>query len=171
MRSHFIIYGRNLDGHNNESMFLKRALRKAGLRDAEGYWWTHKMPYFPKEAPPYVLMVGATSLHRLLPQANLVYCQGQPVKAHGRILYAIDHPFTILHAKQGYPNWERQLRLFASLLNDMQVNIRTIQDLTAHCMYCDKGKTTELTCHYHIKTLLRDRATNLVPPMVEPKLF
>lgn len=165
----FLVYGKNLDGRNNESMLLRRALRKVNLRDAESEWIS--TPYLSRYPEPYVLVAGAAALHKLLPQADLVYCQGQPVKAHGKVLYPIDHPFTILNARQGYAGWERQLRLFHGLLHNMMVNLSTIQNMTSHCFYCDRGKVNELTCHKHMATLLRDRATNLVPPMVEPQLF
>lgn len=165
----YTIYGKDLDRNPNYRTFLVRALRRAGLRDSQARWCESQ--YLPKENP-YVLLCGSYALHKILPNADLVYCQGIPVKAHGKVIFAVDHPYTIMQARDSYRNWERQLRLFASLINNMVVTIQTIQDMTAHCFYCDKPKFGgSITCHKHASTLLRDRATNLIPPMTEPTLF
>lgn len=175
--------------------FLRRALRKVGLRGADGAWM-NTVSCFPRQRKTPtpaemkacrinlfsqlevcqcrpVLVCGSIALRSMLPHAEMTYAGGQPVQAHGKVLYPVYHPAYILRSRQALEGWERQLSIFAGLVNDATVTVQDVQMLTYHCMYCSRQKSdNHLTCEQHKKWLRQDQF-KVIPttPMNEPTLF
>lgn len=175
--------------------FLKRSLRKAGLRAVDGAFMNTVSCYPKARKTPtpeeiaackvnlytqldvlncsYVLVCGAIALRTLLPHAEPMYANGQPVHAHGKVLFPVYHPAYILRSRQALEGWERHLRMFSGLVNNPLETVQTIQQVTGHCFYCNSQKATDsLTCTTHAKWLRQDQNRVIPKPkMVETQLW
>lgn len=173
--------------------FLKRELRRVGLRGGDGIFMNAVscFPRLNKTPTPEeikackvnlfsqlevarasnVLVCGSIALKALLPHAEITYAQGQPIHAHGKVLFPVYHPAYVLRTRVALDGWIRQLRWFAGMVEGVY-SPNSIQSLTSHCMYCNQGKMTSLTCHKHESLLLKDQQKPVIKPtMVEDPLF
>lgn len=170
--------------------FLRRELRRAGLRFTDGVFM-NAVCCWPKStrtptadhqrkcsnnlfdqlavtAPVHVLVCGNVALTSLLPHGQISYMAGVAIHAHGKVLYPIYHPSYVLRERMVYDVWARQLYDFGRLVAGKPI------DRPVHCIYCDRGVMTgEITCHVHEKLLRQDRVRVPFkpPPAPEPTLF
>lgn len=121
----------------------------------------------------YVLVCGAVALHAVLPHAEMTYASGVPVLAHGKVLFPVYHPAYILRSRQALTGWERELRIFAGMVNDPTITVSDAQALTYHCLYCNaEHQPRKLTCDKHEKWLRQDQHRTMPKPrMIEDRLF
>lgn len=166
-------------------MFLKRALRKAGLMVGDGTFMNAVCCY-PKQArtpnsdevkacsfnlfdqlevskSPYVLVCGKTALSAVLPTMELTYAAGVPIPAHGKMFYPVYHPAYVLRSRMVLESWERQLLDFYRIVNGLST-----LNYSAHCVYCSAHRDNELTCHSHLKRLVKDQTRPIYKPPAPP---
>lgn len=175
--------------------FLKRALRKAGLRGSDGaffnvvscYPFDHKTPTFAEVTAcrnnlydqldsvraKDVLVCGATALSSLMPNVGLSYAIGGPIQYGTKTLFPVYHPSYILrnNTKEIVNLWERHLSSFADMVNGQFVTRDTLQ--IANCIYCSGWRMDgKITCIRHESQLLKDlqrkRVYRVLP---QPTLF
>lgn len=139
-------------------MFMRKALRRAGLRPTDG-GYMNAVSCYPAETgtptaaevtackhnlfaqldvteTPYVLVVGSIALTSLLPNAQLSSAMGGPIEVHGKQLFPVYHPSYILRAKSReiLALWDRHLRRFAEMVEGREVTRDTLQII--NCAYC-----------------------------------
>lgn len=176
--------------------FLRRALRKAGLRGSDGAWMNavscyphdHKTPTLAEISAcrnnlydqldsvdvKNVLVCGAVALSSLLPKVQLSYAMGGPIDYGNKRLFPIYHPSYILrnNTREIVALWERHLSSFAAMVNGEYVTRDTLQ--IANCLYCNGQRMMDkVTCIRHEGQLIRDlvRHRSKLPPPVQPSLF
>lgn len=175
--------------------FLRRSLRRAGLSPLDGAY-LNAVSCWPSEqrtpqaseidacrnnlheqlavmSPVHVLVCGSVALQALIPHATLTYAIGAPVNIHHKTLFAVYHPAYILRQRSALEGWERDLRIFRSLVDSPEC--LSWDDLNReHCLYCSSRRMPyDIVCHRHDKWLQQDSYVKpgkvVCPP--EPTLF
>lgn len=174
-------------------LFLKRALKKAGLSPSDGGYLNTVSCYPRIDKTPDAahvsacsnnlfdqlalyptiptLVCGSVALTALLPHATITYAAGVPIIAHNRTLFPIYHPSYILRSRGVMESWERQLRVFSLLVNtDM---VPSWEDLhRTHCLYCSAGYLPRTyTCPRHAGLWTKDTKPPKRKPVPHPQLF
>lgn len=173
-------------------MFLKRALRKAGLFAADGGFLNAVSCFPSKDKTPDskhisacsnnlfdqldlypaipTLVCGAVALKSLLPRCEITWASGAPVIAHNRMLFPVYHPSYILRTRMAMEAWERHLSWFAWSVNNSTLSWEDVG--RAHCLYCGAPYLDgTYTCPRHTSQWAKDivRPKRKAPP--HPQLF
>jgi DNA polymerase len=159
--------------------FLRRSLRKAGLRPTDGAYF-NAVSCYPDAVrtpqaehvdacrgnlyaqldiidSPYVLVCGKVAFNALMPMGELTLAMGGPIDYGNKVLFPIYHPSYILRSNSRSVGdlFDRHLSIFASLVDGAPVTRDSLQIM--NCIYCHGARMGgKIVCIRHEGKLLKD---------------